>query len=86
MVVGASNHDLAGFGRLAQRVKYRSSEFGEFFEKQNAAMSEGNLASARPRAATDKRGHHGGVVQVTKRAYLDQPAGGKLAGTRQADQ
>ena len=82
MVVGARDQDLAGFERLAQRIKYRSCEFGEFVEKQDAAMSQGNLAGARPRAATDKRGHRGGVVRVTKRARLDQPAGGKLAGNR----
>ena len=82
MVVGARDHDLAGFERLAQRIKHWSCEFGEFVEKQDAAMSQGNLAGARPSAATDKRGHRGGVVRVTKRARLDQPAGGKLAGNR----
>ena len=82
MVVGAPARDLAGFERLAQRIKYQSCAFGEFVEKQDAAMSEGILARARPCAATDKRGHRGGVVQVTKRAPLDQPADGKLAGNR----
>ena len=42
-------------------------------------MSEGILARPRPRAASDKRGHRGGVVRVTKQARLDQPTGGKLA-------
>ena len=44
MVVGARDNDLAGFESLAQRIKYRSCEFGEFVEKQDAAMSQGNLA------------------------------------------
>ncbi len=50
MVVGARDHDLTGFERLAQRIKYRSCEFGEFVEKQDAAMSKGNLAGAGPHA------------------------------------
>ena len=52
MVIGAREHDLDSFERLAQRIKCRSCEFGEFVEKQGAAMSEGNLAEARPRAAS----------------------------------
>ena len=49
MVVGARDHDLAGFERLAQRIKYRSCEFGEFVEKQDAAMSE-EISPGRARA------------------------------------
>ena len=50
MVVGARDRDLPGFKRLAQSIKYKSSEFSEFVEKQDAAMSQGNLVGARPRA------------------------------------
>jgi len=39
MVVSVRDHDLAGFERLAQRIKYRSWEFGEFGEKQDAGMN-----------------------------------------------
>ena len=80
MVIGASDHNLAGLERLAQRIKHRFGEFGELVEKQDTTMGEGNLTRASPRAAADKCGHRGRMMRVAKRTCLDQTAGRKLAG------
>ena len=79
-MIGPRHHNLSGLQRLAQRIKGQLGEFREFIEKQNPAMRQRNLAWPRPRTAADKRRHRGGMVRVTERAALHQPAGRQLAG------
>jgi hypothetical protein len=56
-VVGAGDHRLAGFERLAQRIEHLRMEFRKLIEKQHAEISERDFAWPRPRAATDECRH-----------------------------
>ncbi|MNN63918.1 hypothetical protein D3C81_1793310 [compost metagenome] len=43
-VLGAGNHDVAGFQWLSQHLQYLAIKFREFIEEQHAMVSEGDFA------------------------------------------
>ena len=74
-MVAARDRDLAGFEQLAQRIKYRSCEFGEFVKKQHAAMSERSLAGARAPPPTTAAIEVEWCESRNGRVWVSTPAG-----------
>ena len=62
MGVGTGDGDLARFQGLAEAVEHLRMEFGQFVQKEHAAMGQGGLAGTGPAAAADHGGHGGGMM------------------------
>lgn len=54
MRVGARNADGAGLQRLAQRIQYRTLEFGKLVQEQDAEMSETHFTGADPQSSCER--------------------------------
>ncbi len=75
----AADSDNFVFHRLAHHFEDACSEFGEFIEEQDAAMSEGDFSGLGDVAATDKTSMGNGVMRRTKWTMLDEwSASGEL--------
>ncbi len=79
MSVGAGDADAAGLERLAEQIQHRPLELGELVEKQDAKMSEADLARPDPQAAADERGHRGAVMRRAERPATPDLATAELS-------
>src|SRR5690242_14050129 len=71
---GAGNGDGAIFEGLAHDFENVALEFGEFVEKEDAVVAEGDFAGTRDGSAADESGIADGVMRRAKRASADEAA------------
>ena len=75
-MIGACDHRLATFERLAQRVEHLRMELRQFVEKQHTEMSERRFAGTRSGTAADQGSHARRMMRCAEGpAPADAPAG-----------
>jgi hypothetical protein len=79
-VIGARDHRLARFERLAQRIEHLRIELGQLVEKQHAEMGKRRFAGTRPRAAADQSRHARRMMRRTEGAIAADASPGEIAG------
>jgi hypothetical protein len=67
-MIGARDRHFAGLDRLAQAIQNLGLKLGKFVQKQDAVVSERNLARLRVHAAADQRRHGGGMMGASEGA------------------